>query len=97
MEKPYLNKFFDLALNRWFRSEMSLLFGNDYYVTIKYIKYSTNLRRYIIDCKLMIKDPTLCVDTYPSGLEMVVSDVWQVLLMNETSIILSSTIDLIED
>lgn len=97
MEKPYLNKFFDLGLNRWFRSEMSLLFGDEYYVIINHIKYSTNLKKYIIDCKLMIKEPSLCIDTYPTGLEMVINNIWMILLMNETSIVLSSTIDLIED
>jgi len=96
-EDNFLCTFFNLSLNRWFRTDMSLLFGDGYHVIINHVKYSTNTKQHIIDCKLMVKEPHLCMDTYPWGLSVMVNKTWTVLLTNDSSIILSSTIDLIED
>lgn len=76
---------------------MSLLFGEGYYVKINFIKYTTNRKQYVIDCKLMINEPELCVDTYPLGLEMMINKIWNKLLMKNGGIILLSTIELIGD
>jgi hypothetical protein len=75
---------------------MSLLFGEDYKIKINFIKYSTNTKSYIIDCKLYVKDPQLCMETYPVGLEMIVQDSWKLLSMDKP-IFLSSTIDLVDN
>jgi len=85
-----------MCFNRLFRRDMSLLFGEGYKVQVNYVKYSTNKKTYIIDCSLMSKEPQLCLESYPYGLEIISKNSWS-LLGRDNPIILSSTIDLIED
>jgi len=91
-----LVKFFDVGFSRFFKKDMSLLFGDDYVVKVNFIRYSTNTKSYIIDLRLMVKDPQLCFETYPVGLEVVVQDIWK-LLSKEKPLFVSSTLELIDD
>jgi hypothetical protein len=88
-----MKKAFEYFLNKLLKREIDLLFGVDSTIVVNYIKYSTNNKSLIIDCKLLTTDPQMCIETYPVGLESLVLESWN-WVGYEEKIILTHSIDL---
>ena len=88
-----MKKAFEFFLNKLLKREIDLLFGVDSTIVVNYIKYSTNNKSLIIDCKLLTTDPQMCIETYPVGLESLVLESWN-WVGYEEKIILTHSIDL---
>ena len=84
---------FEHCLNRLYKNEINSLFGEGSIIEVNYIKYSTNSKGLVIDCKLLTTDPKESEDTYPVGLELLVSSSWKWMGINE-NITLTHSIDL---
>jgi hypothetical protein len=84
---------FEYCLNELCKNEINSLFGDGSNIKVNYIKYSTNNKTLNIDCKLLTTDPKECEDTYPLGLELLVSDSWKWMGIKE-NITLTHSIDI---
>ena len=77
---------FEYCLNHLYRKEINSLFGEGSIIEVNYIKYSTN-------AKGLTTNPQECIETYPVGLECLVSESWKWMGCNE-KIALTHSIDL---
>ena len=82
-----------ILLNQVLYDEMKHLFGNNYVVNVKSLKYSTNGDKYVLDCTLYTDDIELCNDAYPDGLIVMVDQSWKYMFM-EKPIVINSSLDL---
>jgi hypothetical protein len=88
-----MKKCFEFFINHILRYEIDTLFGVDSVIVVNFIKYSTNNKSFTIDCKLLTTDPEKCIETYPIGLDLLVTESWSWMGYKE-NINLTSTIDL---
>ena len=72
-----MKRTFEFCLNKLCNTEINTLFGEGSIIEVNYIKYSTNNKTFNVDCKLLATDPEGCMETYPVGLELLVSDSWK--------------------
>jgi hypothetical protein len=74
-----LVKFFDLLLNRIYRRELSLLYGEGAKIIVNNVIYSTNNKSYVIDLKLYLGDTNYedMNDLYYDGLNYLVEQSWK--------------------
>jgi hypothetical protein len=72
-----MKKCLEVLLNKVFKKDLELLFGDGSRVTVNYVKYSTNNGTFIIDCKLFIQDIELSSEVYPDGLIMLAEESWK--------------------
>ena len=88
-----MKKCFEFFINNMLRNDIDPLFGVDSVIVVNFIKYSTNNKSFTIDCKLLTTDPDTCLETYPVGLDLLVTESWKWMGISE-KINLTSTIDL---
>lgn len=74
-----LIKFFDLLLNRMYKSDLELLYGVGANVIVNNVTYSTNRKCYVVDVKLILGDTTYeeMTDLYSDGLNYLVEKSWK--------------------
>jgi hypothetical protein len=84
---------FEFFLNIVLKDDLELLFGEGSVIVVNFIRYSTNNKCFTVDCKLLTADPELCMETYPVGLDLLVTESWKYMGIKE-NINLTSTIDL---
>lgn len=89
-----MKRAFDILINKTHKKELVILFGEGSYVEINNVKYITNNKTFIVDCKLYTNDPETCVDTYPSGLDFITRECWKYMGFTQNISVLSS-IDII--
>ena len=88
-----MKKAFEFFLNIVLKNDLELLFGEGSVIVVNFIRYSTNNKCFTVDCKLLTTDPELCMETYPVGLDLLVTESWKYMGIKE-NINLTSTIDL---
>jgi hypothetical protein len=74
-----LVKYFDLLLNRIYKRELVLLYGEGSKIEVKSVIYSTNNKSYVIDLKLYLGDTTYddMTDLYYDGLNYLIDESWK--------------------
>jgi hypothetical protein len=74
-----LIKFFDLLLNRMYKSDLELLYGVGASIVVNNVIYSTNRKCYVVDVKLILGDTTYedMTDLYNDGLNYLVEKSWK--------------------
>ena len=85
-----MKRAFDILINKTHKKELIILFGEGSYVKINNVKYITNNKTFIVDCKLYTNDPETCVDTYPSGLDFIARECWKYMGFTQNISVLSS-------
>ena len=85
-----MKRAFDTLFNKTHKKELVILFGEGCYVKINDVKYITNNKTYIVDCKLYTNDPEICVDTYPSGLNFIAKECWKYMGFTQNISVISS-------
>jgi len=78
-----MKRSFEKVINHLNEPEKILLFGEDSKIKVNNIFYSTNKKKYVIDCKLFLGDPKLLTNAYPDGLYYLISDSWKFMGFNE--------------
>jgi hypothetical protein len=85
----------EFAINKIYRKDLTLLYGENTKVIVEDIKYVTNQKKYLITCKLhigVIYESELHY-TYPTGLNDVILCSCRLLGLNPGDYIINSTID----
>jgi hypothetical protein len=74
-----LIKFFDLLLNRMYKSDLELLYGVGANIIVNNVIYSTNRKCYVVDVKLILGDTTYddMTDLYSDGLNYLIEQSWK--------------------
>jgi hypothetical protein len=89
-----MERFLQLIINKTFKKDLEILFGNGSHVVINRCSYVTGNRGYIIDCKLFVDDVELSVITYPTGLNYLVEESWKFVGSKHGITTILSTIDI---
>jgi hypothetical protein len=89
-----MKKSFEKVINNFNNQEKKLLFGEDCRILVNNIKYSTNTKRFILDCKLFIKDVELLKDAFPDGVVYLANESWKLMGFSQELDVISS-VDLI--
>ena len=66
----------DVLLNKVFKKDLDLMFGEESRVKVNFVKYSTNHHSFVVDCTLYPTDTELTSEIYPDGLLLLVTDSW---------------------
>lgn len=74
-----LDKYFDLLLNRIYKRELELLYGEGSKIEVNSVIYSTNNKSYVITLKLYLGDTTYedMTDLYSDGLNYLIEESWK--------------------
>lgn len=90
-----MKKALEVLLNKVFKKDLELLYGEGCYVLINRIHFSEYQKKYMIDCKLMIPKETVIEElneTYPDGLNYLMNESWKFMVVPENTQLMS-TID----
>jgi hypothetical protein len=84
----------EYVINNLFKKDLTLLYGDNTSVTVESVKFMTNNKKYMIDCRLhvgVIYESELEF-TYPSGLSNIVMKSCRVMGLNPQDYLISSQI-----
>ena len=90
-----MKKALEVLLNKVFKKDLELLYGEGCYVLINRIHFSEYQKKYMIDCKLMIPKEIVLEElneTYPDGLNYLMNESWKFMVVPENTQLMS-TID----
>lgn len=88
-----MKKALEILLNRIFKKDIELLYGDGCYVIVYRVYLSEYQKCYIVDCKLMIPTENKVDDfneTYPEGFKYIVNESWKYMAVTENIQFLSS-------
>lgn len=89
-----MKKSFEKVINNLNNYEKKLLFGEGCEIVVNNIKYSTNTKKFVLDCKLLVKDINLLEDSFPDGIVYLALESWKIMGFNQELDVIS-TVDLI--
>lgn len=87
-----MKKALEVLLNKIFKQDLEVLYGDGCYVKINEIKFSEYQKLYLIDCVLMINDNCIMEelpDTYPDGLNYLINESWKFICVPEKTKLLT--------
>ena len=90
-----MKKYLTVLLNKVFKNDIELFYGQGSYVEIKNVRYCTNNHHYSIDCVLFVKDITLFEETQLDGLEFLIEESWRYTGLDSEKIMLITSFDVI--
>ena len=70
--------------------EKNLLFGENSKIVVNNLRYSTNSKKFFLDCKVLVKDPELLKEAYPDGLNYLIEKSWSMMGFEQQLDIISS-------
>lgn len=83
-----------ILLNKNFKKDLELLYGNGTYVEIDYIIFSTQKKIHIISCKLYIGDTNLYENVGQGGINYLFEESWKYLGFYDKKFLLQVSFDL---
>lgn len=90
-----MKNYLTFILNKIFKNDIELLYGQGSYVEIKNIGYCTNDHHYSIDCVLFIKDIKLFEETQLDGLKFLLEESWRYTGLDGEKVMLITSFDVI--
>lgn len=90
-----MKKALEILLNKVFKNDLELLYGEGCYVIINRVYFSDYQKKYMIDSKLMIPKNNSVEElneTFPSGLNYLMNESWKFMVVSESTSLMS-TID----
>lgn len=81
-------------INKGFRNEMNILFGENSKVIIKRMDYITNDNSVSIHASLFVTDIEKSMEVYPDGLKMLIQDGWKLFCL-ESPMHITTSIDVL--
>ena len=90
-----MKKYLTVLLNKVFKNDIELLYGQGSYVEIKNVRYCTNDHHYSIDCVLFIKDIKLFEETQLDGLKFLLEESWRYTGLDGEKVMLITSFDVI--
>lgn len=90
-----MKKCLTILLNKVFKNDIELLYGEGSYVEVKNVRYCTNDHHYSIDCVLFIKDIKLFEESQLDGLRFIIEECWKYTGFDREKIMLITSFDII--
>ena len=85
-----MKKAFEILINNLKKDEKNLLFGENSKIVVNNLRYSTNSKKFFLDCKVLVKDPELLKEAYPDGLNYLIEKSWSMMGFEQQLDIISS-------
>lgn len=85
-----MKKSIESLINRLYKEDFKLLFGEESVIKVENIIWSTNQKKYVIYVKLYVNNPEKYIDAYPEGVEYFVSESWKFLGFKDEQITICS-------
>jgi hypothetical protein len=92
MKKPL-----SLIIDKLYKKELELLYGEGTQVKINHVTYSTNKKNYIIDCVLYVADLSLFQETQLDGINYIIEESWIYTGLKDYKPLLLTRLDIIQD
>lgn len=86
-----------VLLNYVFYKDIELLFGKGSIIDILSVKYSTNKKAYMVDCKLYLSDIGLFEESQITSVNVLIEECWKYTGFDRNELIIQSSYDLIEN
>ncbi len=85
-------KFFEHTINKTFKKDLDILYGSGSKVIITSFNYTTNKKKFVIHCKLIVGDTTLedLNELLVDGMDFLVGKSWRLTGYKEKIIIITS-------
>jgi len=82
----------EYLINIKFKNDLDMLYGSGSKVIINSVKYSTNTKNYVIDCKLIVGDTSLddLNELLRDGMDFIISKCWKLTGYKQKIMIISS-------
>ena len=68
-----MKKAFEVLVNNLKKDEKNLLFGENSKIVVNNLRYSTNSKKFFLDCKVLVKDPELLKEVLNTLCELVLN------------------------
>lgn len=91
-----MKKLLEKYINRHYKEELKLLFGEDSYVKIENIIWSTNEKKYVVNSKLYVKEINDSIEAFPEGLDYLINEGWKI-IGDANKPVMINTIDVIKN
>ena len=89
-----MKKGFFIYINKLFKDDLNILYGNGSYVDVENIIFSTNKKMYIISCKIYVGDLSLFEEVGANGIYYMFEDAWLCFGFRNESFMLQTSFDL---
>lgn len=90
-----MKKYISELINRLYKNDLELLYGEGSYVVLNNIRYITNGHHYSIDCTLHLKDIELFKEIDSSGLDYIIKESWKFTGMGDEKVMLICSYNII--
>lgn len=91
-----MKKLLEKYINRHYKEELKLLFGEDSYVKVENIIWSTNEKKYVVNSKLYVKEIKDSIEAFPEGLDYLITEGWKI-IGDPNKPVMINTIDVIKN
>jgi hypothetical protein len=85
-----MKKMLESLINKQYKEELTLLFGENSYFKIVNVNWSTNAKNYVIHTKLIVNDIEKSVNAYPSGADYIISESIKLIGLQNDPIVINS-------
>ena len=72
-----MKEYYEKYLNRLYKKDIDLLFGEDSKISITELSYSTSLKQIRVSAKLIPTNYDFAIEIFPEGLEMIIQESWK--------------------
>lgn len=72
-----MKEYYEKYLNRLYKKDIDLLFGEDSKISITELSYSTSLKQISVSAKLIPTNYDFAIEIFPEGLEMIIQESWK--------------------
>lgn len=84
--------YYEKYLNRIYKKDIDLLFGENSKIVITELEYSTGIKQIRVSAKLVPTNYDFAIEIFPEGLEMVIQESWKFMGI-DLDLMLTSSID----
>ncbi len=88
-----MKKFYESYLNKLYKKDIDIFFGEGSKIVITSLGYSTNLKQIHMSAKLFPTNSEFAVEIFPEGLEMLITESWKFMGIDEFEIMLTSSME----
>lgn len=85
----------EAILNIVYKKDIESLFGTDSYIEVTDMKYSTNTKKYMLECKLYVSDIELFKESNVDGVKYLINESWKWTGSESVELALLTSVDLL--
>ncbi len=88
-----MKKFYEAYLNKLYKKDIDIFFGEGSKIVITSLGYSTNLKQIHMSAKLFPTNSEFAVEIFPEGLEMLITESWKFMGIDEFEVMLTCSME----